>query len=63
MGAYNDETLMPFGKFKGIKLEKVPADYLHWWYTETNKSNKELKDYIEDNLAALKQEYPDGIWK
>ena len=24
---------MPFGKHKGLKMEDVPVDYLHWLYS------------------------------
>lgn len=63
MEKYTDKTSMPFGKYKGIPLSDVPASYLHWWYTQTNRSNIPLKLYIEESLDALKEEYPDGIWK
>lgn len=51
----NDESLMPFGKFKGKKLEDVPASYLIWLYDE-NKCSGELKQYIKDNLDVLYHE-------
>jgi uncharacterized protein (DUF3820 family) len=46
---------MPFGKYKGDKMANVPAGYLVWLYNE-NKCNKEVRDYIEDNLDVLKEE-------
>jgi uncharacterized protein (DUF3820 family) len=56
---------MPFGKFKGKPMQDVPADYLHYLWTnglkeKTHTSN--VAHYIEQNIAALKKEYPDGIW-
>jgi len=60
---YTDVTPMPFGKYKGKPLQDVPASYLHWWYTQTNRSDTSLKLYIEESLDALKEEYPDGVWK
>jgi uncharacterized protein (DUF3820 family) len=60
---FKDDDKMPFGKYKDELLSDVPASYLHWWYTNTDKSNIKLKNYIENNLDALKQEYKDGIWK
>lgn len=56
-----DDDLIHFGKYKNERLSEVPADYLHWCWTN-NVGGKELREYIRENLAALKQEYPDGIW-
>jgi uncharacterized protein (DUF3820 family) len=54
---------MPFGqKWKGWPMDEVPASYLHWYWSETDRPNSELNEYIENNLEALKQEYKDGIW-
>ena len=50
-----DESLMPFGKFKGEKLANVDASYLIWLY-ENNKCFGELKAYIKDNLDVLQSE-------
>ncbi len=48
---------MPWGIHKGKSLEDVPAQYLIWLYNEGKLNNsKDLKDYIEDNMAALKLE-------
>ncbi len=51
----NDDSYMLFGKYKGIKMANVPADYLLWLY-DNNKCNKDVKDYIEDNLDVLRFE-------
>jgi uncharacterized protein (DUF3820 family) len=53
--ALTDESPMPFGKFKGQKLIEVPARYLLWLY-ENNKAYGQLKEYIADNLDALRLE-------
>jgi len=54
---------MPFGKWKGTCLQDVPADYLHWFWQKSNRDTKTpLGCYIRDRLAALKKEYPNGIW-
>ena len=50
-----DESIMPFGRYKGDRLKTIPASYLIWLY-ENNKCNKDLNDYIEDNLDVLKLE-------
>jgi uncharacterized protein (DUF3820 family) len=53
--ALNDNSPMPFGKYKGQKMENVPASYLLWLYDE-NKCNREVRDYIKDNLDVLEDE-------
>jgi uncharacterized protein (DUF3820 family) len=50
-----DDSLMPFGKYKGDKMANVPAGYLMWLH-DNNKCNAEVKAYIEDNLEVLKEE-------
>ncbi len=50
-----DTSPMPFGKFKGDKMENVPAKYLLWLYNN-NKCFGLVKDYIIDNLQVLEQE-------
>lgn len=27
---WTDDTILPWGKFKGTRLEDVPGDYLYW---------------------------------
>lgn len=50
-----DQSLMPFGAFKGHKLANVPAWYLlkikdeHYVFSN-------LKKYINDNLKVLEAE-------
>jgi len=50
-----DESPMPFGKYKGLKLIDVPAFVLIFLYDNDLKEGP-LRDYIEDNLQALKKE-------
>lgn len=60
-----DTDKMPFGKHKGIYMQDVPANYLHWLWINgmSNNYNEPVADYIRRNLDALKIEYSDGIWK
>ncbi len=66
-----DDSIMPFGKYKGEKLRDVRASYLLWLNAQWDdnpieeKENvnpvylrvqKELKRYIEENLEILKME-------
>lgn len=59
-----DESLMPaWSKYKGQKLANVPASYLLWLYYDwglkdgpNSPQHQQLKEYIEDNMDALKAE-------
>lgn len=53
----NDKSIMPWGKYRGKRMEEVPADYLLWLY-DNNKINgkSEVLLYISENLAALREE-------
>jgi uncharacterized protein (DUF3820 family) len=53
--ALSDISKMPFGKFRGQKLEDVPASYLIWLY-DNNKCNGELKEYIKGIYRLLEME-------
>lgn len=55
MSKLTDTSEMPFGKYKGMAMIDVPANYLLWLY-EKGLQNGNVKDYIEDNLEVLKQE-------
>jgi uncharacterized protein (DUF3820 family) len=51
----DDNSIMPFGKYKGQKLANIPGDYLLWLYKE-NKCFGQLKEYIEENKEVLNKE-------
>lgn len=58
----SDESIMPWGKFKGEELQDVPAHYLFWLERE-NQSKKDrskfvnsLLVYIEENRDVLNKE-------
>lgn len=55
-----DQDLMPFGKYKGEKMEKVPASYL-LWLRDQGCSHSGVKSYIEENETVLVSECPDYI--
>lgn len=50
-----DESIMPWGKYKGYEMQNVPASYLIWLY-ENDKCDKAVRDYIKENLDFLKME-------
>lgn len=60
-----DMSPMPFGKHAGLEMQEVPASYLHWLWTNGKSSDMRcpVAGYIRENLNALKQEHPDGIWE
>jgi uncharacterized protein (DUF3820 family) len=51
---FTDESVMPFGQFKGQKLANVPAWHLLWLYR--NDRAGRLKDYIQENFEVLMKE-------
>lgn len=55
-----DQDLMPFGKYKGEKMEKVPASYL-LWLRDQGCSHPDVKSYIAENETVLVSECPDYI--
>lgn len=65
MSTLTDQDQMPFGKFKGFRMEDVPASYLGWLWNDGlyEKPESPVHGYIVDNMAALEKEDPDRIWK
>ena len=60
-----DTDPMPFGKYKGEPMQDVPVEYLHWFWhngTVTHEPAKLVKEYIKEQLNALKLENKDLIW-
>lgn len=56
----NDQSPMPYGKFKGDKMEKVPASYL-LWLRDNEKASRDVLDYINENETVLFSESKDYI--
>lgn len=59
---FTDETLMPFGKYAGKKLEKVPASYLLWLADQKDfkEKNPQLSAYIEANRELMEDQVVRG---
>lgn len=54
----SDETVMPFGKYKGQLMSRIPARYLVYIY-ETYKDEwlrGRPREYIERNLDKLRKD-------
>ena len=64
MNTLEDLSPMPFGKYKGVPMQDVPVNYLHYLFTNGLKDDQHsnLADYIRRNLYALKEENSDLIW-
>jgi len=50
-----DESIMPFGKYKGQKMANVPPEYLLFIY-ENGKLFGGVAEYIKENLDVIKAE-------
>lgn len=66
MKPLEDTDKMPFGKHKGLPMQDVPANYLHYLWTNGMKEQvktNDVADYISRNLKALAKEYTNGLWR
>lgn len=53
-----DESLMPFGQYKGEKMCNVPADYLDWFAGQEARTDAahDVQYYILANRSAINNE-------
>jgi hypothetical protein len=60
---FDDNSLMPWGKYKGVPLKDVPANYLLWLWENGvySEKGKPLHNYISAAFSALESECPDLI--
>lgn len=59
----DDDSKMPFGKYRGHPMSDVPASYFHYlWNDGLKYRTTNVSRYIKKNLDALKMEYQDGLW-
>lgn len=56
MENWTDETVMPFGKHKGLKLANVPAGWFLWYNEFATNQRPELMQYIKENMMCFLQE-------
>jgi uncharacterized protein (DUF3820 family) len=49
----DDNSIMPFGKYKGKKLSEISDGYLLKLY-DAGKTSGALKAYIEDRIPVLR---------
>lgn len=59
-----DLSPMPYGKYKGVLMQDIPTEYLHylWCYGLEHNQHSTVAEYIKRNLEALKMENDDLIW-
>lgn len=50
---WTDETIMPFGKHKGLPLKNIPASYFIFLF-DGDKCYGDLKKWISENIADLR---------
>lgn len=43
---YTDATPMPFGKYRGTPLGKLPDDYCEWLYEQNDLSDRRLYRWL-----------------
>ena len=62
----NDNSIMPFGKYKNRKLANVPASYLEYLRDQIKTSkhqpssfDKALFKYLDDNYICIQKEIED----
>lgn len=57
MRELTDDDPMPFGKYRGKKMEEVPADYLDWLHGQTWIAEwPAILDYIKRNRDCIDKE-------
>lgn len=59
--AYTHESLMPFGKYKGLALGDVRPSYFVWLYDQAWIDKwVELKNWITENYEDLEEQALEG---
>ncbi len=54
-------SMMPFGKYKGMKLREIPTGYLDWLNRQPNlkgKVKEQIQSYLED-VIKIQETRPD----
>lgn len=60
MEKMTDESIMPYGKYKGKKMANVPASYLMWMHRE-GKLFQSIQEYVTENLDVLEKQEKEEI--
>lgn len=57
MKKWDDNTIMPFGKWQGKELIDIPDDYFKWFWKENRIWYNFQKETIKNNNAIIWNEY------
>lgn len=49
-----DDSIMPWGIHKGLKMYEVPDAYLLFLHSKKCFDDTSVMEYVEDNLEAIK---------
>ena len=61
--ALTADDRMPYGPFKGERMEDTPAGFLNWLWNKKEFDRKgPVGLYIQNNLSALEAENTDLLW-
>jgi hypothetical protein len=58
---YTESTMILKGKYKFVRVSRVPDEYLLRIYSQKDKSDKELFAYATLNIDAIKERIEKGI--
>lgn len=50
-----DSSIMPYGKYQGRTMARIPADYLLWLH-ENGKCSPLVAAYIDEHIEPLKKQ-------
>lgn len=57
---WDDDTVMPWGKWKGRRMEDVPGDYLHWLIEQSWVAKwPGLHAYLKKNADTIYEQAQD----
>jgi len=54
-----DSDIIKTGKYRGTKMEDVPAEWLMWYYRHSKNKAPSIMNYIEDNMDVMRLELGD----
>ncbi len=54
MEKLTDDSIMPFGRYRGLQMKQVDCHWLLWLYhRKRTLDNMQVWDYVKDNLKAI----------